>query len=89
MTRTLSEQGAPLVVPFRNGLWGPPGLPEDITKVILGAVKAVATVPAFRDRIKVLSNEVDILEAKKQTEELVQANAFFAAGAKITGFVPE
>jgi tripartite-type tricarboxylate transporter receptor subunit TctC len=89
MTRTLSEQGAPLVVPFRNGLWAPPGLPEDITKVILGAVKAVATVPAFRDRIKVLSNEVDILEAKKQTEELVQANAFFAAGAKITGFVPE
>jgi tripartite-type tricarboxylate transporter receptor subunit TctC len=88
-TRTLGEQGASLVVPFRNGLWGPPGLPEDITKVMLGAVKAAANVPAFRERIKTLSNEVDILDAKKQSEELVQANAFFAAGAKLTGFVPE
>jgi len=88
-TRTLGEQGASLVVPFRNGLWGPPGLPEDITKVMLGAVKAAANVPAFRERIKTLSNEVDILDAKKQSEELVQANNFFAAGAKLTGFVPE
>jgi tripartite-type tricarboxylate transporter receptor subunit TctC len=89
MTRTLIEQGAPVVVPFRNGLWGPPGLPENITKVMAGAVKTAANVPAFRDQIKVLSNEVDILEAKEQREELVQANAFFAAGAKLTGFVPE
>lgn len=88
-TKTLGEQGAPLVVPFRNGLWGPPGLPEDISKVMLNAIKSAGNVPTFKERIKVLSNEVDILDAKKQTEELVQANSFFAAGAKLTGFVPE
>lgn len=88
-TRTLSEQGAPVVVPFRNGLWGPPGLPDEITKVISAAVKTVANVPAFRERIKTLSNEVDVLEAKEQREELIQANNFFALGAKLTGYVPD
>lgn len=88
-TRTLTEQGVPAVVPFRNGLWGPPGLPDDIVKTMAGAVKAVANIPAFRERIKVLSNEVDVLEANDQREELVQANAFFTQGAKLTGFVPE
>ena len=88
-TRTLTEQGAPVVVPFRNGLWGPPGLPEDITKVIAGAVNTVANTPAFRERMQALSNEVDILNANAQREELVQANAFFAQGAKLIGFVPE
>jgi tripartite-type tricarboxylate transporter receptor subunit TctC len=88
-TRTLGEQGAPVVVPFRNGLWGPPGMPDEITRVISTAVKAAANVPAFRERIKTLSNEVDVLEAKEQREELIQANNFFALGAKLTGYVPD
>jgi tripartite-type tricarboxylate transporter receptor subunit TctC len=88
-TRTLTEQGAPVVVPFRNGLWGPPGLPEEIVKVMAGAVNTVANTPAFRERMQALSNEVDVLSANAQREELVQANAFFALGAKLTGFVPE
>lgn len=88
-TRTLTEQGAPVVIPFRNGLWGPPGLPEDITKVIASALSTAANAPAFRERMQALSNEVDILNASAQREELIQANAFFALGAKLTGFVPE
>jgi tripartite-type tricarboxylate transporter receptor subunit TctC len=89
VTRTLGEQGATMAVPFRNGLWGPLGLPDDIAKTILNAVRTAANNPAFKDRIKVLSNEVDVLDAKKQIEELALANAFFSAGAKLTGFVPE
>lgn len=88
-TRTLTEQGAPVVVPFRNGLWGPPGLPENIVKVIASAVNSVASAPVFRERMQALSNEVEVLNADAQREELIQANAFFALGAKLTGFVPE
>ncbi|MEY2771222.1 MAG: hypothetical protein RIQ38_1641 [Pseudomonadota bacterium] len=87
--RTLTEQGAPVVVPFRNGLWGPPGLPDAIVKAMGDAVRAASNNPAYRERIKTLSNEVDVLGPNEQREELNQANAFFARGAKLTGYVPE
>jgi hypothetical protein len=32
---------------------------------------------------------VDVLGPNEQREELNQANAFFARGAKLTGYVPE
>jgi len=87
--RTLTEQGAPVVVPFRNGLWGPPGLPESIVKTFGDAVRTASNSPVYRERIKMLSNEVDVLGPKEQREALTQANVFFDRGAKLTGFVPE
>jgi len=88
-TRTLTEQGAAVVVPFRNGLWGPPGLPEDITKTLSAAVAKAASSQAFINTMRNVGIEVDFLGPRAQLDELVHANAFFATGAKLTGYVPQ
>lgn len=88
-TRTLTEQGAAVVVPFRNGLWGPPGLPDEIAKAIANAVSVASNTLAYRERMHGIGNEVDVLSPQAQREELAQAQAFFAVGAKLTGYVPQ
>lgn len=88
-TRTLTEQGAPVVVPFRNGLWGPPGLPEDISKTLSAAVAKAAGHQAFVNTMRNVGIEVDFLGPRAQLDELVHANDFFAKGAKLTGYVPQ
>lgn len=88
-TPTLVEQGASVVVPFRNGLWGPPGLPAEITKVIADAVNLAANSQAYKERMQGLGNSVEFLSAPAQRDELVQANAFFTTGVKLTNYEPQ
>lgn len=85
-TPTLTEQGTPVVVPFRNGLWAPPGISPAIVKVMANAVREASNASAFKERMQTLSNSVDILDSRTQLEETVRGNNFFATGVKLTGY---
>ncbi len=50
--KTMKELGYDMTMPYYNAFFGPPGLPEEITRKISASVKKICAMPAFAEQLK-------------------------------------
>jgi len=86
---TLMEQGLPLTAQFTQGLWGPLGMPKDVTAKLNTAVNEALRNPATVARFK----NATLVPSPSTPEELIKEYEgelrFLTEAAEIAGFKPQ